>query len=72
MITSINNFATAWLDYFSYAVVQNTIFIGLILLVLHLLRNTNARLKYTIAILGIIKLLVDLACGIIQEFVATS
>jgi TonB family protein len=58
MIFSINNVAESWLVYFSYAVFQNTIFLGIIFLLLYLLRNTNARFKYAIAILGIIKLLV--------------
>lgn len=58
MISIINTVADAWLDYFSYAVVQNTIFLGFIFLVLYLLRKASARFKCAVAIFGIIKLLV--------------
>lgn len=58
MISSVNAFAARWLEYFSYAIVQNTVFLGCIFVTLYLLRRTNARLKYAIGILGMIKLLV--------------
>ncbi|MBN1480765.1 TonB family protein [candidate division KSB1 bacterium] len=58
MIATVNTSAGAWLDYFSYAVLQNTIFLTVIFLVLYLLRSANARLKYGVSILGIIKLLI--------------
>lgn len=53
MIATVNTIAGAWLDYFCYAVIQNTIF-----LTLCLLASASARLKYGLSILAIIKLLI--------------
>ena len=58
MISIINHMAKSWLEYFGYACAQNTIFLCIILLVLHWQRDINAHLKYTIAALGLIKLLI--------------
>jgi len=58
MITTLNSFGDAWLEYVSYAVAQNTFFIAVIFMLLYLFRNASARLKYAISIFGIVKLLV--------------
>ncbi len=58
MITMLNSIANSWLDYFSYAVVQNTAFLAIIFLLLHLFRNADARFNYALSILGIFKLLI--------------
>ena len=58
MIYTMNNIAGHWLGYFSTTVIQNTIFLGIIFLALYLLRKANARIKYAVAFLGIVKLLV--------------
>lgn len=58
MIESINHLSSSWSEYFGLAVIQNTLFLGLIFLVIALLRNAPARVKYCIALLGLIKLLV--------------
>ena len=57
MIELINQWGSAWTTYFGWAVIQNTIFLGLLFLALHLLRNTSAQLKYTITLIGLTKLL---------------
>ena len=58
MISLINFLADGWLEYFSYAIVQNTIFLCFIFLALHLLRNADARMKYGVSLLGVLKLLI--------------
>ena len=57
MIDFINHWSQAWIRHFGPAVVQNTIFLGFVFLTLHLLRRGTARLKYTITMIGLIKLL---------------
>ncbi len=52
-----NQIAEAWASYFGMAILQNTIFLVLVYFVLHLLRKADARIKYMIGVLGIIKLL---------------
>jgi len=58
MIEWINFHGAIWAKYFSIAIIQNTIFLGFIFLALHLLRNSSARIRYNIALLGLIKLLI--------------
>ncbi|MBN1561814.1 TonB family protein [candidate division KSB1 bacterium] len=58
MNTVINSIADFWLRYFSYAVVQNTILLSLILIALYVLRNERAHIKHALSIIGVIKLLV--------------
>jgi len=58
MITYFNSFAENWMAYFGTAILQNTLFLGVIFLVLYLLRDRNARIRYAVAALGLIKLLV--------------
>jgi len=57
VIDFLNNIGRIWAEYFGIAVVQNTIFLGIIYLILSLLRNSTARLKYAVTIIGLIKLL---------------
>jgi beta-lactamase regulating signal transducer with metallopeptidase domain len=58
MIELINYYGTIWAKYFGVAVIQNTIFLGFIFLALNFLRNSSARIRYNIALLGLIKLLI--------------
>ena len=58
MIEWINYYGEIWTKYFGIAVIQNTIFLGLIFIALHFLRNSSARIRYNIALLGLIKLLI--------------
>ena len=58
MIEWINYYGEIWAKYFGIAVIQNTIFLGLIFIALHFLRNSSARIRYNIALLGLIKLLI--------------
>ncbi|MBN2781376.1 MAG: TonB family protein [Candidatus Marinimicrobia bacterium] len=58
MITSFNTFAENWMSYFGTSILQNTLFLGVIFLVLHLLRDRHAHIRYAVAALGLIKLLV--------------
>jgi beta-lactamase regulating signal transducer with metallopeptidase domain/biopolymer transport protein ExbD len=57
MTEIINRLGQGWLEYFTLAVAQNTLFIGLILAALHWLRSASARVKYAIAMVGLLKLL---------------
>jgi beta-lactamase regulating signal transducer with metallopeptidase domain len=58
MLAQLSSFADRWLELFGYVILQNTLFLGVIFLVLYLLRDKNAQVKYAVAALGIIKLLV--------------
>ncbi|MCF7832977.1 MAG: TonB family protein [Candidatus Marinimicrobia bacterium] len=58
MITYFNSFAENWMAYFGTAILQNTLFLGVIFLVLYLLRERDARIRYAVAAFGLIKLLV--------------
>ncbi len=58
MIEWINYHGAIWAKYFGVAVIQNTIFLGVIFLALHFLSNSSARIRYNIALLGLIKLLI--------------
>ncbi len=58
MIIHINYLAENWMAYFAYAVLQNTLFLAVIFLLLYLLREKHAGIKYSVAALGMIKLLI--------------
>lgn len=58
MIEWINYYGAIWAKYFSVAIIQTAIFLGVIFLVLHVLKNSSARIRYNIALLGLIKLLI--------------
>jgi len=53
----VNQCGSHWVEYFGLALVQNTLFVGLILVALHLLRRALAHLRYSICLIGLIKLL---------------
>ncbi len=57
MIDLINEIGGRWAGFFGLMVLQNTIFLGLVFLMLMLLKNASARVKYSIALLGLVKLL---------------
>ncbi|MBN2092120.1 TonB family protein [candidate division KSB1 bacterium] len=57
MIDLINEIGSRWAEFFGLMVLQNTIFLGLVFLMLLLLKNASARAKYTIALIGLVKLL---------------
>ena len=56
MVDLLNGWAAAWGPYFLLAVIQNIVFLSLVFLALHLLRQAPARLLSLIATLGVIKL----------------
>lgn len=56
MIESLNEWGQIWLNYLGYSVVQNTLFLAVIFLILHRMRNVSARFRYVIAFIGITKL----------------
>jgi len=58
MMELINYYGSIWAKYFSVIIIQNTIFLALIFLALHLLRNSSAKVRYNIALLGLIKLII--------------
>lgn len=47
----------SWTEYFGPAVLQNTLFLGLIFLALYILRNTRASARYALCVIGMVKLL---------------
>ncbi len=58
MINLLNSFAEVWMEYFGYAILQNTLFLAVIFLALYYLREKSARVQYAVAALGLIKLLI--------------
>ena len=56
-MTGLNYFSSLWVQYFGLAILQNTIFLGFVFLAFYLLKNADARIKYIIGLLGIVKLL---------------
>jgi TonB family protein len=57
MISLLNHWGEVWLQYFSPLVLQNSIFLGLVFLALHLFRKAPANVKYAIGMVGLVKLL---------------
>jgi beta-lactamase regulating signal transducer with metallopeptidase domain/biopolymer transport protein ExbD len=57
MIELLNSWGSSWVAYFGPAVLQNTVFLGLIILALHFLRNARAGLCYALCLIGLAKLL---------------
>lgn len=57
MIEWLNQSGQAWAEFFGVAVLQNTLFLGIIFLILYWLRNVSARIRHAIAMISIIKLL---------------
>jgi beta-lactamase regulating signal transducer with metallopeptidase domain len=58
MIEWINYYGVIWAKYFSVVLIQDTIFLGFIFLAFHILRHSSARIRYNVALLGLIKLLI--------------
>ena len=57
MIEVLNDYGRMWAAFFVPAIVQNTVFLGLVFLLLHRFRNASAGVKYAIACVGLVKLL---------------
>lgn len=57
MIELLNNLGQQWAPVFSLAIVQNTVFLGVIFFALAVFKNADARLKYMIGFIGLVKLL---------------
>lgn len=60
MIESFNYAIEIWFQYFLYLNVQNTIFLSIIFIVLYLLKRNNATVSYSVAIVGLFKLIIPL------------
>ena len=58
MITLLNDWGAAWAGWFVPVILQNTLFLGLVFLALHLLRHASARVRATVATVGVIKLVI--------------
>ena len=56
MIQMLNSAGVQWGELFLFAVIQNTVFLGLVFVALHLLRNAPASVRYLIALTGLVKL----------------
>jgi beta-lactamase regulating signal transducer with metallopeptidase domain/biopolymer transport protein ExbD len=57
MTELLNHYGGLWLRYFGPAVIQNTVFLGVLFVVLFLLRRQSASLRYLVALVGLVKLL---------------
>jgi beta-lactamase regulating signal transducer with metallopeptidase domain/biopolymer transport protein ExbD len=57
MIEILNEFGSRWAAYFAAALVQNTVFVALVLLILHRIRHMSAQIRYAVGVIGMIKLL---------------
>ena len=57
MIEVLNEMGRTWAEYIVPALVQNTVFLALVFLALHWFRNASASVKYAIAAVGLVKLL---------------
>jgi beta-lactamase regulating signal transducer with metallopeptidase domain len=57
VIGFLNDAGAAWAAYFGPVVLQNTVFLVVVLVLLHFLKNTSARVRYVIGLIGMIKLL---------------
>ena len=57
MIDLLNEYGARWAAYFVPALIQNTIFLALVLLVLYRLRYASARVRYAVGAVGLAKLL---------------
>lgn len=57
MVAVLNAFSENWINHFGTMILQNTLFLGVIFLLLYLIRNKHAGIRYSVATLGLIKLL---------------
>ncbi len=57
MIEYLNQISAYWADFFGLMIIQNTIFLAIIFVILALLKNNSAQIKYIVSVTGIIKLL---------------
>ncbi|MFZ5517843.1 MAG: M56 family metallopeptidase [Candidatus Zhuqueibacterota bacterium] len=58
MTETLNHLSQQWAIIFSSMIIQNTLFLIVIFIALALLKNADARLKYVVAFIGLLKLLV--------------
>lgn len=57
MIEWLNQYGALWGEYFAFTVIQNTVFLGLVLLAIYFLRNESARIRYGLGLIGLAKLI---------------
>jgi len=53
----LNDLGSRWLSFFAPALVQNTLFLALVLILLHRIRHASARIRYAVGAVGLAKLL---------------
>lgn len=58
MIELINQIVANWSNFFIVSIVQNTLFLSIVMIILFFLKNKNAQVSYLIALVGLIKLIV--------------
>jgi beta-lactamase regulating signal transducer with metallopeptidase domain/biopolymer transport protein ExbD len=68
----LNEWGGIWVDYFGLAVLQNTVFLGFVFVALHIGRTAPARIKYIIAMTGLVKLLLPPFIPLNLEVAATA
>jgi beta-lactamase regulating signal transducer with metallopeptidase domain len=57
MIDLVSQNSRVWLEYFSLMVIQDTLFLVIILLLMRLIKNVPAPIKYWLGIVGLVKLI---------------
>ncbi|UCG52312.1 MAG: biopolymer transporter ExbD [Candidatus Latescibacterota bacterium] len=57
MIDLLNHYGYLWAEFFGAAVIQNTIFLGLVFAALYFLRDASAQIRYVVGLIGLFKLL---------------
>jgi len=55
-----SNISVSWLDYFSQLLIQNTLFLALVLLVLYYSNSIPARFRYFFCVIALVKLALPL------------
>ena len=56
MTEFLNHYGGLWLGHFTPAVLQNTVFLGMLLALLYRLRRRSASLRYAVGLVGLVKL----------------
>lgn len=56
MTEFLNHYGGMWLGHFTPAVLQNTVFLAMLLALLYRLRRRSASLRYTVGLVGLVKL----------------
>ena len=71
MMDGLSHWSAAWSQYFGAAVLQNTVFLGIVFLALYALKKSSAQTRYIVAMAGLVKLLLPPFIPLASSSVAT-